>query len=257
VREPFRFERVVAPDYERTHAGYPPSAVEWLVEEAGLANDLVVDLAAGTGKLTRLLVGQVSDVIAIEPAENMLAMLVEVVPDALAIRAVAERIPLADGSVAAVTVAGSFHLFDMNGANREIARVLHPRGTLALFWKVYDMRDPVQTALNEIAEPYLEGGGQAIHAKSALWPHAIERSGSFGAFSKRSFANDQELDALDLGKVLETSTDVALLPPDRRAALLGEVDEFARGLPRRVTLPCATEVFVCSKGGTAGSTIGP
>ena len=119
----------VAAAYDRARPAYPREAVAWLV---GDAPRRVLDLAAGTGKLTRQLAAAGHDVVAVELAEEMLAHLRAGVPAAEALVGTAEAIPLADASVDAVTVAQAFHWFDPPLALREIALVLRPGGALVL-----------------------------------------------------------------------------------------------------------------------------
>jgi ubiquinone/menaquinone biosynthesis C-methylase UbiE len=120
-------------DYERGRPGWPPE----VVDIAGLASTAsVLELGAGTGKLTRLLVPVFRRVVAIEPAEAMRRLLVSLCPDAEALEASAEDIPLADGSVDAVFAAEAFHRFEADRALAEIARVLRPRGVLVLMWNL-------------------------------------------------------------------------------------------------------------------------
>lgn len=121
----------VADAYERARPGYPDDAVAWL---AGDEPCDVVDLGAGTGKLTRSLVARGHRVTAVDPLEEMLVWLRHAVPGAIAVRGSAEAIPLPDGSADVVTCAQSFHWFDHAVALREIARVLRPGGRLAPVW---------------------------------------------------------------------------------------------------------------------------
>jgi SAM-dependent methyltransferase len=140
--------------YERGRPGYPAAAVAAIVERLGLRpGRTVLDLAAGTGKLTRLLVPSGAHVLALEPVREMRAELERRVPGVAALGGAAEEIPLTDGYLDAVTVASAFHWFDERRALREIHRVLRPGGGLALVWNARDERDPVQAALSEIVEP--------------------------------------------------------------------------------------------------------
>src|SRR5262245_57888935 len=129
----------VAEAYERARPGYPDDAVRWLT---GAEPCDVVDLGAGTGKLTRSLVGLGHRVIAVEPLPGMLEQLRGAVPRATALSGSAEAIPLADASADVVVCAQSFHWFDHETALPEIARVLRPGGRLALVWNTRDDRDP-------------------------------------------------------------------------------------------------------------------
>lgn len=120
-------------DYERGRPGYPAEAVD----VAGLPSSAtVLDLGAGTGKLTRLLVSRFVRVVAVEPDDEMRRLLVALCPQAQVLPGSAEQIPLADASVDAVFAAECFHWFDNQRALTEIARVMGSRGTLVLMWNV-------------------------------------------------------------------------------------------------------------------------
>lgn len=120
-------------DYERGRPGWPPEVVDipGLVSAAS-----VLDLGAGTGKLTRVLVTRFARVVAIEPAEAMLRLLVKLCPQAEAIAGTGQEIPLPNASVDAVFAAQAFHWFDDERAVAEIVRVLRPAGALVLMWNL-------------------------------------------------------------------------------------------------------------------------
>ncbi|MGI8421042.1 MAG: class I SAM-dependent methyltransferase [Gaiellaceae bacterium] len=120
-------------DYERGRPGWPPG----VVDVPGLPPPAtVLELGAGTGKLTRLLVAAFDRVVAVEPADAMRLLLVPLCPDAEALAGTAQEIPLAEASVDAVFAAEAFHTFDGERALAEIARVLRPRGALVLMWNL-------------------------------------------------------------------------------------------------------------------------
>jgi SAM-dependent methyltransferase len=123
--------------YERARPGYPEAAVDWLLP-AGARS--VLDLGAGTGKLTRSLATRELEVIAVEPIDEMRAGLVEALPEVRALAGTAEAIPLPDASVDAITVAQAWHWVDPERATAEVARVLRPGGTLGLIWNRRDER---------------------------------------------------------------------------------------------------------------------
>jgi ubiquinone/menaquinone biosynthesis C-methylase UbiE len=125
----------VAAGYERARPDYPLAIVDELVARSGLGPGVsVLDLAAGTGKLTRQLVTYGPDLVAVEPSAGMRRELVDAVPGVPALDGTAESIPVADGSMDIVTVAQAFHWFETRAALDEIARVLRPGGWLALLW---------------------------------------------------------------------------------------------------------------------------
>ena len=123
--------------YERGRPSYPPEAVDWLLP-AG-ARD-VLDLGAGTGKLTNRLIERGLNVVAVDPIAELLDVLRAGLPDTPALLGTAENIPLDDSSVDAVLVAQAWHWFDPERAVAEVARVLRPGGHLGLLWNVRDER---------------------------------------------------------------------------------------------------------------------
>lgn len=123
--------------YERGRPSYPPEAVDWLLQPG--ASD-VLDLGAGTGKLTTRLVERGLNVVAVDPIAEMLDVLRSTLPDTPALLGTAERIPLPDDSVDAVLVAQAWHWVDPEKAVPEVARVLRPGGRLGLLWNVRDER---------------------------------------------------------------------------------------------------------------------
>jgi SAM-dependent methyltransferase len=123
--------------YERGRPSYPPEAIDWLLP-GGARN--VLDLGAGTGKLTTRLVERGLSVVAVDPIPEMLELLGDSLPDTPALLGTAEEIPLPDDSVDAVLVAQAWHWFDPTRAIPEVARVLRPGGRLGLVWNTRDER---------------------------------------------------------------------------------------------------------------------
>lgn len=127
--------------YERGRPSYPPAAVDWLLTpQAGAPVHDVLDLGAGTGKLTTRLVERGLNVVAVDPIAELLDLSRTTLPDTPALLGTAEHIPLPDNSVDAVLVAQAWHWFDPERALAEVARVLRPGGRLGLLWNVRDER---------------------------------------------------------------------------------------------------------------------
>jgi SAM-dependent methyltransferase len=144
---------VAAADYERARPSYPPEAIDVLRREIGLGpRARVCDLAAGTGKLTRLLVATGAEVVAVEPVPGMRAQLSEVLPEIEVRDGTAEAIPCEDRSLDAVTVAQAFHWFKFDSALAEIQRVLRPGGGLAILFNQRDEREPWVAEMNEVIQ---------------------------------------------------------------------------------------------------------
>ena len=123
--------------YERGRPGYPEAAIDWLLPDAAT---VVLDLGAGTGKLTRQLVARGLEAVAVEPSDGMREQLQRVLPGVRALPGTAEEIPLPDGAVDAVLVAQAWHWVDVGRAVPEVARVLRPGGVLGLVWNSRDER---------------------------------------------------------------------------------------------------------------------
>lgn len=169
--------------YERGRPSYPPEAIDWLLPE-GAHN--VLDLGAGTGKLTTRLVERGLDVIAVDPIPEMLELLSNSLPDTPALLGTAEEIPLADNSVDAVLVAQAWHWFDPERAVKEVSRVLRPGGRLGLVWNTRDERSgwvkdlgriigPEHDPNSEVAlgEPFGEIERHTVEWTSYLTPQAL------------------------------------------------------------------------------------
>ncbi len=208
--------------YERGRPGYPTEAIEWLADRLDLrSGGEVIDLAAGTGKLSRALEGAGAKVTAVEPLPRMRAL---IEPPIRAVEGTAERIPLPAGSADAVTVAQAFHWFDGELALAEIHRVLRPGGQLALLWNVRLLEDPGQAAVEELIAPYT---GEIPRHRSGKWRGPIEATDMFGPLEERTFPNEQRLDADRLADRVASTSAIAALGPDERRGLLEKVRALA------------------------------
>jgi len=224
----FDFDLVDIGDYERYRPGYSAEAVEWFVRATGLTpGDRVVDLAAGTGKLTRVLAGAGLSVVAVEPSAKMRAKLSEMLPGVEALDGTAEAIPAADGEVAAVTAGQAFHHFRPEQALEEINRAPRPGGSLALFWNLYLPQDAVKQALDEIIDRHIPPES-AVQAAFGSWREAFAETALFEeAAEARSFPTTHTVPRRKLRPLMATSSDVASLPAAERDLLLAEIEALA------------------------------
>lgn len=242
ARGPYTSFAEVAGAYERARPSYPEDAVRWLAGEEPCD---VVDLGAGTGKLTRALIAVGHVVTAIEPLPEMLELLPAAAPGAAAILGTAEVIPLPDASADVVTCGQSFHWFDHAVALPEIARVLRPGGRLAVVWNTRDDRVAWVAGLSAII------GSETVGEN---YPDAtIDESGLFGPVETAVFGFEQVLDREMLLDLVLSRSYCAKLPPAAREPILEAVgrlyDETAG--PEGLRLPYATE---CFRAATRGAT---
>jgi SAM-dependent methyltransferase len=202
--------------YERGRPGWPLEAVD----RVGLPSAAVVlDLAAGTGKLTRVLAQRFARVLAVEPDAAMRAF------NPGAVEGTAEAIPLADGSVDGVFVAEAFHWFDRPEVVAEIARVLRPGGTLALLWNV-----PLDQLVGD--EVWDEPGGSPKQNRfeTGEWRRAFE-GGPFGPLEEAAVEHEWRLTREELVAYYASVSWMAVLPEAERARKLAR---FEAALDREV-----------------------
>ena len=232
------FETVAA-EYERHRPDYPEEALLWAAERLGLARHArVLDVGAGTGKLSRGLVALGYDVVAVEPGRAMLAQLRNAVPEAEAFEGPAEAIPLADASVDAAFAAQAYHWFDRDRAVPELHRVISPGGGLALMWNRWDERDPLQRELGELIgyaghEPYRDD--------------ELPRAPWFEELGRTVVEITEESSPNALVGYLSTASGFLVAPADEREESLRAVRELATRYGERFPLPRLTYVFVFSR----------
>jgi SAM-dependent methyltransferase len=234
VRGPYTAFAEVAGAYERGRPEYPAEAVRWLVGEEPCG---VVDLGAGTGKLTRGLVALGHRVVAVEPLAEMRRELERAVPGARALAGSAEEISLPDGAADVVTTGQAFHWFDHERALPEIARVLRPGGRLALVWNSRDDRDSWMARLSGII------GNETVQESDVV--PVLRRSGLFGPVESARFSFEQTHDREGLVDLVLSRSYCAKLEPVEREPILDAVvrlyDQTAG--PGGVRLAYVTDCF--------------
>jgi SAM-dependent methyltransferase len=192
---------------------YPSAAVDWLLPTSA---NRVLDLAAGTGRLTERLLERGLDVVAVEPSDEMRA---HVPSGATAMPGTAEQIPLEDASVDCVVVGQAFHWFDAPAAMAEIGRVLRPGGTVGLLWLLADDSDPLTEKICEVVADDEMRASIIDPDQAPPYDHVdgIARP------ERRLFPHQEPYDADRLTAWVLSLSRTILLPPDERAALLDRV----------------------------------
>lgn len=211
----------VAAAYDRARPSYPREAAAWL---AGDQPTTVLELGAGTGKLTAVLVELGHDVHATDPDEQMLEVLRERLPDVRTSVATAEDLPVGDASYDVVVVAQAFHWFDHERALPEIARVLKPGGRLSLVWNERDERIPWVRRLGALI-----GTQEQLRSTEPL-----ESSPLFGPLETGTFRHWQVVDRESIADLARSRSNIATLDEQARAAKIAEVvafyDDYGRGM---------------------------
>ncbi len=228
--------------YDRARPAYPSAAIDRFWELLGLApGATVVDVGAGTGKLTAPLVARGATVRAVEPVAEMRERLAESAPEATALAGVAEKLPVDDGWAAAVIAGQAFHWFANERALAEFDRCLRPGGRLGLIWNRRLASDPLQARISELLEPLR---GDAPRHAAGAWRAAFEDSPIFEPAVGFELEFVQELDADGLVDRVGSISFVAALEPRRRDAVLARVADLAPpAAPARLAYVCEAFVY--------------
>ena len=232
--------------YERGRPDYAPEAVATLVRVLRIGpRTRVLDLAAGTGKLTRQLMDTGAEIVAVEPVAEMRAKLVAAVPTAEALEGTAERIPVPNHSVDAVVVGQAFHWFDGVRALSEIHRVLKPTGSLGLVWQSRDATRPWIGRLNAIIDGATSGQPRF---KDEGWRAAFDLLALFERLQTASFPYVHRISAETVVDRVASISYVAAMPDERRAVVLDAVRDLVANDPDTasaevIDLPYRADVF--------------
>ena len=216
--------------YERGRPGYPEAAIGRLADELDLGPErVVVDLAAGTGKLTRALLGLGAHLVAIEPVAGMREQLVGAVPGIEVLDGTAERMPLADASAHAVLVAQAFHWFDVPVAAAEIHRVLVEGGGLGVVRNEWDESVDWIVEMRALTAKHAD---RIERDRSDDWREALAATGLFSPYQEAVFPNAVRVSVATLRARIASLSFVALLDDAARERLLDEVSDLVtqRGL---------------------------
>lgn len=234
----------VADSYERVRPGYPPEAVRWLLAESTDLDEpvtprTVVDLAAGTGLLTRPLLSDRHWVVSIDPSRQMISRLTRRIRTAHAVRGVAESIPLADQCADAIVVGQAFHWFDTSRALAEAARVLRPGGTLGLVWNRRDESVPWVRHLSRL----LDSPHEWDERWSADLLDTLDFDRRYTDAQHTRYRMWQRLNRDDLVQLVSTRSYVASMSAEDRQRLLDQVGllyDMTANQPDGLILPYTT-----------------
>ena len=215
----------VADEYARGRPGYPAEAIDWVLESA--PGGRVVDLGAGTGKLTRALVAPGRTVTAIEPLDEMRERLAADLPEVTTLAGSAESMPVADASADAVFVAQAFHWFDPVPALNEIARVLAAGGMLGLIWNTRDDSEPWVAEFSRILSLPVEA------ASAWDWSDGrpVSQHPEFRDYRERRVPNLEPYTPQRLLEWARSTSSIAILEPADREQRLAELAEMCRTHP--------------------------
>ncbi|WP_433661699.1 class I SAM-dependent methyltransferase [Nocardia sp. CA-128927] len=215
-----------AMDYAEHRPDYPLAAIRWALEQVpSVPAPIVLDLGAGTGKLTEGLRAAGASVIAVEPDDGMRVELMRRLPGVRVHEGTAEAIPLPDGSVDAIVAGQAFHWFDQQRAFPEFARVLQKGGIFAALWNTDDttvdwVAELGRVARSEASAPPLElGSGQ-------LPEHPL-----FEPFESAKFPHTQRRTVESLTATIGTHSHTLVVSPQQRTEVLGRITEFLRSRP--------------------------
>ncbi|MEC3920570.1 class I SAM-dependent methyltransferase [Nocardia sp. CDC160] len=225
--------------YDEHRPDYPIAGVRWAVEPLGTTDIRALDLAAGTGKLTGVLLTAGLRVTAVEPDEAMRAILHHHYPDVTALPGTAESIPLPSNSIDAILVGQALHWFNLPRAFPEMARVLRPGGVLAAFWNEPDMTVEWVAELHRLTR---SNASFPPATQNGLPTHPL-----FTPFEQADFPHTHRRTADSLTATIGTHSHTLVIPPEARTTLLTRLSTYLHTRPETATgefdMPLRTTVI--------------
>jgi SAM-dependent methyltransferase len=230
--------------YERARPGWPPEAIEIAARRLGLERSAaVLDVGAGTGKLTRRLAGRFGSVTAVEPLDGMRAVLEEAIPFVRVLAGTAEAIPLPDACVDAVFVAEAIHWFDHGAAVAEIGRVLRPSGGVAVLYNRLDaesQKEPWRVEADAVLERHRLPPDDVDPEDEGTWRAALA---TLGELHDDAVEHEHRLDIDGMVALFASFSGIAGLSADRRDAALADArDVLGRHGVAELTLTFCTRI---------------
>jgi ubiquinone/menaquinone biosynthesis C-methylase UbiE len=239
-----------ADSYERGRPDFPKDAVDYLIRSLEIKpQSKVMDLGAGTGKFTRLLIPTKAVLTAVEPVEKMRQKFRSVLPEIEILMGTAENIPAPDSSFEAVVVAQAFHWFDGYSALKEIHRILKPNGKLGLIWNVRDESVDWVSELTRIVDAHEVG---APRYKTYEWKKAFDQTTGFTPLENRAFKYLQKGTAETVVDRVQSISYISALSEKDRENVLQQVRVLLNGHPKtkgmeKLEIPYNTDVYWCTK----------
>jgi SAM-dependent methyltransferase len=237
--------------YERARPSYPADCIAWFAEHLGIGpGRRVLDLAAGTGKFTRLLEPLGADLLASEPVMGMQAVLHETSPEVPVLASTAEQLPFAGECLDAITVAQAFHWFDAPVALEEAARVLAPGGRLGLVWNARDRSRAYVDALWSIMDRVEKKAPWRVHEE---WREsAFTETSFFGPLHEATFHHEQLLTSDEVVDRFRSVSHVAVLDAADQAVVLEEVRATLAEHPEtaghdEIPIPYRVDAYWCQR----------
>lgn len=234
-----------AEEYERGRPDYPTPAVERLRTELDLRpGRTIIDLAAGTGKLTRALRGSGAAIVGVEPLAGMRNVFERMLPGVRVVEGTAESIPLAPGSADAVVVGQAFHWFATERALPEIRRVLRPHGGLGLIWNRRDESVAWVAEVSALLDRFDPG---IPRIRTEQWKAAFRDGAGFSPLGHHAYPFVQRLDRATLEDRFLSVSFVAVRPAEERRRIGAELQAIADrafgGEAAKIELPYRTDVY--------------